>query len=345
MGATGLSGDPEPVALQGGAAPQTVLITGAAGNMGTLLARHLAGRVARLRLMYHRTPLAPDLVRAAGVQPVQADLGDPRTIAAAVHGADVVVHFAGVLFAPRPAQFLPITNVRWFANLLDAALAAGVGKVVLASFPQVEGPTTVDCPATGRLDREPVSVHARTRLEAERLLMARTEGSTTVPVILRLGVVYGEGVLLIDAARRLARRGLLGVWREPTVLQLIAVPDYLRATEAAILRQAVSGIYHVGDDQPITIQEFLDGLCAAWGYRRPLRIPMWAVHGAASLCEFVALCAGTRAPLTRDIVVLGRVSHWGDTRRARADLVPQLIYPSFSTGLRLFRSLPRVVSP
>jgi nucleoside-diphosphate-sugar epimerase len=309
--------------------------------MGTLLGRHLAGRVPHLRLMFHRTPLAPDLIGAPGVHPVQADLGNPRTIATALDGVDVVVHFAGVLFAPRPERFLPITNVRWFASLLDAALAARVRKVILASFPQVEGPTTVDRPATGRLDREPVSVHARTRLEAERLLIERTEGTATIPVVLRLGVVYGDGVLLIEAARRLARRGLLCVWHERTVLQLIATSDYLRATEAAIIRHGVSGIYHVGDEQPVTIQEFLDGLCATWGYRRPSRIPMWVVRCGATLCECVALCARTRAPLTRDIIALGRVSHWGDTSRARAELMPQLICPNLSAGLRLLQDSQR----
>jgi nucleoside-diphosphate-sugar epimerase len=177
------------------------------------------------------------------------------------------------------------------------------------------------------------------------MLIARTDRSTTVPVILRLGVVYGDGVLLIEAARRLARRGLLCVWREPTILQLIAVPDYLRATEAAIFDRGVRGIYHVGDEQPVTIQQFLDGLCAAWGYRQPLRVPMWAVRGAAGVCELVALCARTRAPLTRDIVELGRVSHWGDTRRARAELVPQLIYPNFSTGVSALRVIAPAVSP
>lgn len=325
-------------------APRTVLITGAAGNMGTLLARHLAGRVPRLRLMYHRTPLAADLIGAAGVESVPADLGDRSSVAAAVEGADVVVHLAGVLFAPRAARFLPITNVQWFANLLDAALAARVGKVVLASFPQVEGPTTIDNPATGRLDREPISVHARTRLEAERLLMARTRGTSTIPVILRLGVVYGDGVLLIEAARRLARISLLCVWREPTVIQLIAVPDYLRATAAAIGRDDVGGIYHVGDDRPVTIQEFLDRLCATWGYRRPWRVPIWSVRASAWLCELFALCAGTRAPLTREIVTLGRVSHWGDTSRARAELVPQLMYSDLAAGLRLFESAATVAS-
>ena len=311
-----------------------MLITGAAGNMGTLLSRHLAGRVPRLRLMYHRTPLAADVMGADGVEPVQADLGDRRTLSAAVEGVDVVVHFAGVLFAPRPDRFLPVTNVKWFDNLLDAALRASVGKVLLASFPQVEGPTSFDHPATGRLDREPISIHARTRLEAERLLMSRTAHTATVPVVLRFGVVYGRDVLLIEAARRLARRGLLGVWREPTILQLIAVPDYLNATEAAIHNPSAAGIYHVGDEQPITIQQFLDGLCEEWGYPRPWRVPMWSVRVGAAACELFALGAGTKAPLTTDIVALGRVPHWGDTRRMRSELLPQLTCPTFSTGRR-----------
>jgi nucleoside-diphosphate-sugar epimerase len=113
------------------------------------------------------------------------------------------------------------------------------------------------------------------------------------------------------------------------------VPDYLQATEAAIRHSSASGIYYVGDDQPITIQEFLDGLCAEWGCRRPWRVPMWSVHIGAAACERFALAAGTSAPLTQDTVTLGRVSHWGDIRRARTDLLPQLICTTFSTGLRL----------
>src|SRR5262245_39099989 len=151
----------------------TILVTGAAGNLGSRLARHLAQRGSRLRLMVHRSPLPADLTRHASVTAVPADLAGPATLPAAVSGVSVVVHFAGVLFAPGPERFLPVTNTRWFANLLDACLAARVGKVILISFPHVEGPTSVDAPATGRTDREPVSVHARTRLEEERLLLER----------------------------------------------------------------------------------------------------------------------------------------------------------------------------
>src|ERR1700681_4811419 len=81
-----------------------ILITGAAGNLGSLLGRHLATRGYPLRLMYHRRPLSPELVAAPNVVAVWADLARPETIRAAVEGVDVVVHFAGVLFAPRPER-------------------------------------------------------------------------------------------------------------------------------------------------------------------------------------------------------------------------------------------------
>lgn len=312
---------------------RTILITGAAGNLGGLLSRHLMSTGHELRLMYHRTPLPEDVAHVANVRPIKADLGDPATLPAAVTGADVIVHFAGRLFAPRPERFLPETNTGWFSNLLTAALRAKVGRVILISFPHVEGPTSVEQPATGRLDRTPISVHARTRLEEERLLLERTEATGTSPVVLRLGMIYGRGVLMIEAARWLARRRLLCVWREPTLFHLLSTADFLRAVEAAIFKPGVRGIYHVGDEQPVTLQKFLDEACRVWGYQRPVRIPFSMIYTAAWLCECFARIARTPSPLTRDFVRLGRVSHWGDTGRARKELIPELVYPTLETGL------------
>jgi nucleoside-diphosphate-sugar epimerase len=311
----------------------TVLITGAAGNLGGLLARHLIPGGHPLRLMYHRTPLPTDLANAPNVSPVRADLADPRTLPPAVDGVGVVVHFAGVLFAPRPERFLPDTNTRWFSDLLTAALEARVERMILISFPHVEGPTFVEHPATGRLDRQPISVHAQTRLQEERLLLERTRGTTTTPIVLRLGMVYGRGILMIEAARWLARRRLLCVWREPTLFQLISIADYLQALEAAIYKPGVRGIYHVGDEQPVTLQHFLDEACRAWGYAGPWRVPLALIYAAAAACEAFALIAGTRSPLTRDFIRIGRVSHWGDTRRTREELISELRYPTLQSGL------------
>ena len=311
----------------------TMLITGAAGNLGSLLARHLIPGGHPLRLMYHRKPLPTDIADAPNVRGVQADLADPRTLPPAVNGVGVAVHFAGVLFAPRPERFLPETNTQWFSNLLTAALEARVERVILISFPHVEGPTSVEHPATGRLDRHPISVHAQTRLQEERLLLDRTGETATTPIVLRLGMVYGRGILMIEAARWLAQRRLLCVWREPTLFQLLSVADYLRAVEAAIFKPGVRGIYHVGDEQPVTLQHFLDEACRVWGCARPMRVPLGLINAAAAVCEAFALIAGTRSPLTRDFIRIGRVSHWGDTRRARQELISELRYPTLETGL------------
>jgi nucleoside-diphosphate-sugar epimerase len=310
-----------------------ILITGAAGNLGSFLARHLLPHYHDLRLMYHRRPLPEDLARAPNVEAVQAALADPRTLALAVAGIDVVVHFAGVLFAPRPERFLPVTNTLWFGNLLEAALSANVGRVILISFSHVEGPTSFEQPATGRLDRDPISSHARTRLEEERLLFERTRGTQTTPVVLRLGMVYGRGILMIEAARWLARRRLLAVWPEPTMYQLISTIDAMRAIEAAVTRPGIEGVYHVGDEKPVTLQDFLDETCRTWGYPRPWRAPFWSILAAAGLCELFATMFRTKSPLTRDFVRIGRVPHWGDTRRFRRELLPNLEYPNFEAGL------------
>ena len=313
--------------------PTTILITGAAGNLGSLLARHLAPSGCGLRLMVHRQRIEPGLQAFPNVTCEKADLSDPATLPALVEGVDVAVHYAGRLFAPRPERFLPETNTQWFANLLEASIEARVRKVILISFPHVEGSTSVEDPARGRLDRTPISAHAQTRLEEERHLLSRVEGTDTEPVVLRLGTLYGRGLRMVEAARWLARRRLLCVWRQPTIYQLLSIPDYLAAVEAAIFGERVRGIYHVGDEQPVTIQEFLDAACRVWGHARPHRIPYWSIYLAASLCEAFATIAGTGSPLTRDFVRLGRVSHWGDTSRARAELMPELVYPTLEDGL------------
>ncbi len=283
--------------------------------------------------MYHRKPLPPDLASAPNVSPIQADLAQPETLLSAVAGTDVVVHFAGVLFAPRPERFLPVTNAQWFSNILEAAIDAKVERVILISFPHVEGPTTPEHPATGRLDREPISVHAKTRLQEERLLFERTKGTKTTPVVLRLGMVYGGGILMINTARWLAQRHLLAVWRDPTWFQLISTADYLRATETAILKPGIRGIYHVGDEKPVTLQHFLDEACRAWNCPPPIRMPLWMIYTAACLCELFGALLRRPSPLTRDFVRIGRVSHWGDTQRAREELIPKLEYPTLEDGL------------
>ncbi|MDA8139588.1 MAG: NAD(P)H-binding protein [Desulfobacteraceae bacterium] len=308
-----------------------VLITGAAGNLGCLLARHLRDGHPELELllMEHHKRVPPDLRGHPGIHIRPADLAKPGTLPGCLTGANVIVHFAGVLFRARPEKFLPTTNTLYFHNLLAAARKAGVPKVILISFPHVEGPSSPARPATGRLDGQPESVHAKTRLEEEKLLFQQIDN----PISLRVGMVYGQGILMIDAAEWFAKHRLLGVWKKPTAIHLISKTDFCRAVAAAIISPAAQGTYHVGDEGQDTLQSFLDLACGAWGCRKPWRLPLGLIYLAAGLCEAASALFKTFSPLTRDFIDIGRVSYHGDTTRFRRELLPVLKYPTIAEGM------------
>lgn len=124
-----------------------ILITGAAGNLGSHLARHLIKANAadevtdhfpngtqssgtaesphKLKLLIHRKETPADIATAPDVTIYRADLAEPATLKEPCRNTDCIVHFAGVLFEPRPEKFLPETNTHYVRNLIDAAMAAG----------------------------------------------------------------------------------------------------------------------------------------------------------------------------------------------------------------------------
>ena len=309
-----------------------ILITGAAGNLGSLLARHLfAQGVGLLRLMVFRRNVPTDLRVTGKTEIVRADLSKRESLIAAVKGVDVIIHFAGVLFKADPERFLSTTNTGYFRNLADVARENGVRRIILISFPHVEGPTSIEKPAKGRLDGTPISVHAKTRLEEERYLFA----NAAEPIALRVGMVYGRGILMVEAARWLAKRRLLGVWKERTQIHLISKDDFCSACTAAITNNAASGIYHIGDEGNVSLQEFLELACRQWKVGPPWSLPLWLIYTAAELCEFYSGITGSVSPLTHDFIDIGRVSYYGDTERTRKDLLPALKYRTLAEGLSL----------
>ena len=315
-----------------------ICITGAAGNLGQLSARFLLENSdCQLNLMIHNKPLADEITAQRDrVQVFRCDLSDPESSKAAIQacfdGVDVVLHYASVLFRARPEQFMPTTNTRYFEHVVTAARQANVQRVILSSFPHVEGATSPDAPATDRLDGTPISIHAQTRLAEERYLrQVYPEG-----VILRIGMVYGAGILMPDAARWFAKRRLLGVWKKPIGIHLISRTDYLRAVQAAVLNEGVCGTYNLGDEGVQTLQDYLDFACAQWHCPRPWRMPDWVIASAARLSESVAGLTGLPSPLTGDFLRIGQVAYYGDTRRMRQELLPVLRYPTMREGAEIF---------
>lgn len=310
-----------------------VLITGAAGNLGGLFAEYLSDSNLHLNLMIHKKDVKPSLKNKPNIDIFRADLSKSESLDACMKGVDVVVHFAGVLFKGNPEKFLPTTNTEYFRNLCDKATQAGVKRIILISFPHTEGESTPDNPATGRLNQKPESMHAKTRLEEEKLLFNLAPGYGLEKVSLRVGMVYGRGILMIDAARWFAKYRMLGVWRQPTWIHLISKADFLEAAKQAVIRENIQGIYHLGDEGKQTLQEFLDAATAHWGYPKPRRMKTGLILFAARLFEWFSLIFGTKSPLTRDFIKIGKASYYGDTGRMRKELLPKLKYKNYQEGM------------
>lgn len=150
-----------------------ILITGAAGNLGGLLAKHLSNdSQILLHLMMHKKNICEELRNKTNIQIFKADLAQPETLIPVVKDVDVIVHFAGVLFKHHPEKFLPLTNTMYFKNLLDTAIQCKTRRIILISFPHVEGETTISNPAKGCLNRNPDSVHAKTRLRKKNIYLS-----------------------------------------------------------------------------------------------------------------------------------------------------------------------------
>jgi len=118
-----------------------------------------------------------------------------------------------------------------------------------------------------------------------------------------------------------------------TWIHLISTDDFLHATAHALTRPNIRGIYHLGDDGQLTLQNFLDQACGLWKTRKPWRMPEWLIFLAARIFEWQSLIFNTRAPLTRDFIRIGMVSYYGDTTRMKQDLLPELRYKTLQDGL------------
>jgi len=312
-------------------------ITGAAGNLGSLLADRLTEeKTINLHLLIHKKELPDSLSGKGNVSVFRVELKDKTSLSEALSGVDVLIHFAGILFKANPEKFLPVTNTFYFHNLLDVAVRQNVKRIILISFPHVEGESTPDNPAQGSLEGTPESMHAKTRLEEEKLLFQYGQQYGFEPVSLRVGMVYGKGILMIDAAHRFAKHYLLGVWKKPTFIHLISKPDFVEAAVAAIKKKNVYGIYHIGDEGVQTLQQFLDDITRYKGFHKPWRMPVWMIKTAAAGFEFFSQIFGTRSPLTGDFIKIGMVSYYGDTSRMREELLSELKYKTYKEGMELF---------
>jgi len=310
-----------------------IAITGAAGNLGVLTTRYLLKHTnCELNLLIHKKSLPQDISENPRVKVFTCDLEKKESIGKSFEDVSALLHYASVLFKAHPERFMPITNTKFFENTVLAAKEAGVERVILTSFPHVEGVTTVSSPSTDWLNGNPDSVHAQTRLAEEKFLYSVYPDG----IILRMGMVYGKGILMPDAARWFAKRRLLGVWRTPTWIHLISRDDYLEVARNALLKPGIKGTYNIGDEGQQTLQDYLDFACRQWNCSPPWRMPEWMIYSAARIFEVTSQVFNIPSPLTKDFLDIGRTSYYGDTTRMRSELLPVLKYPTMQDGIEIF---------
>jgi uronate dehydrogenase len=120
----------------------TILITGAAGRIGTMLRPRLARPGRTLRLL----DLAP-LAAGPGEEVVRASVTDLDAMTDACAGTDAVIHLAAKA-DEAPWEQIAAVNINGTYAAFEAARRAGVGRVVYASSNHAMGFTAAaDFPA------------------------------------------------------------------------------------------------------------------------------------------------------------------------------------------------------
>jgi uncharacterized protein YbjT (DUF2867 family) len=243
---------------------KTVLVSGASGFIGSHVASRLAEAGYRVRAMtrhareYH----------GAG-EPVEADVADAGSLAAAFAGVDVAYYLIHSLgsddFEQRDADAA--------RNFAEAAAAAHVERIIYLG-------------GLGANDGK-LSAHLRSRREVEKLLK-----SGSVPVtVLRAAVVIGHGGISWEMTRQLADR--LPAMVTPrwvrTRTQPIALPDAVRYLTGVLEPAEARGrTYEIGGPEVLRYIDMLQRVAKIRGSRLPnLTVPLLTPRLSSAWLKFV----------------------------------------------------------
>lgn len=306
-----------------------IFIAGASGAIGGQLVPQLVARGHEV-VGTTRSAAKTGALRALGAEPVIVDALDPDSVADVVARAEpeVIVHQLTALSGPpdfrHAKQMAALTDrlrTEGTDHLLAAAHAVGVRKFVAQSnamwMERTGGPVADE---NGRIEPNPPA-DAKDTVAALRHVEETVTGINWAEgIALRYGGFYGPGTGLSAApdavmAEQIRKRkfpivgGGRGVW------SLVHIADAASATVAAIER-GKPGIYHVADDEPAQVREWLPELARVLGAKPPRRIPAWLAR----------LLAG-KGPV--DLMTQARGISSEKTKR---ELGWTLQYPTWRTG-------------
>jgi nucleoside-diphosphate-sugar epimerase len=251
----------------------TVLVTGATGFLGSHVTDLLVERGERPRVLIRPGDNLGSLAEAA-VDICVADINDRTGVAAAVRGIDRVMHCAARTGPWGPSSEYERTNVRGLENMVRAAIAAGVRRIVHVSSITVHGNDVGgEADESAPLRAEP-NPYSRSKVAGERLLerLVRDEGAPVT--VVRPGWIYGprDTASFARFARMIEKGQMIMFGPGANHLPLIYVRDaavgVLLASEA---NGAAGRSYLLVNDEPVTQREFLVALAARLGARAPTR--------------------------------------------------------------------------
>ncbi len=175
-----------------------ILLTGSAGGVGTLFRAAAADRFEVVCFDRVPTPGVPDAL--------VADLADGAALERAARGCDTIVHLGGF---PNPSDFLSVilpANVVGTFRMYEAAVRAGVKRVVFASSVQVEAVSWTLPPGTRvteAMAAVPMNVYGASKVFGESLGRIYHHRHGLEVICLRLGHVVTparEAGLLVRGA-------------------------------------------------------------------------------------------------------------------------------------------------
>jgi UDP-glucose 4-epimerase len=261
------------------------VVTGGAGFLGSHVADHLASAGHEITIL--------DISENARHRTVNVDLQDLGSLERALGGAEFVCHLGAVgdvYLAMEKPHLAAAVNVAGTTNICQAAVSAGVGRVVLASTWEVYGEPHYQ-PIDEAHPCAPDHPYNITKLAAERMGIAYARFKNLPVVALRLGTAYGTRMRPNSVFTIFARRALE---RQPIVLQgggtqgrqFTHASDIASAFAAALERGESGEAYNVVGDDFVTIRELAEAVVRivptelTYGEPRPGDVPSARVANA-----------------------------------------------------------------
>ncbi|MHB8625754.1 MAG: NAD-dependent epimerase/dehydratase family protein [Aggregatilineales bacterium] len=170
--------------------PSTVFVTGGTGFLGHSLLPLLVKQGWQVRALVRHPDQHPWL-RALPVEVIPGDVGDVAQLAQGIAGCQYVIHAAGRFRFWGASEQFDQVNVQGTANVVSAAVRAGVEKFVHISTLAVIGTPQPGCDIDESHPTNPGDPYQRSKLRGETVALDAYRNDGLPVVILRPGAFYG----------------------------------------------------------------------------------------------------------------------------------------------------------